>query len=68
MHLITRGVDEAFVVDDNIIVRVVEIAGDEVRLAIASPHSRPRYREVVLRRESDYDRQEDAVPELLATR
>lgn len=44
----TRGVDEAIVVGDTI-VRVLEIEGGQVRLAIASPGSLPTYREVTLR-------------------
>ncbi|REJ89125.1 MAG: carbon storage regulator [Planctomycetota bacterium] len=51
MLVMTRGVDEAFVVGDTI-VRVVEINRDEVRLGVSSPCSKPRYREVTLRRDA----------------
>lgn len=52
MLVMTRGVDEAFVVGETI-VRVVEIAGDEVRLGVSSPYAKPRYREVTLRRDTE---------------
>ncbi|MFO1092953.1 MAG: carbon storage regulator [Planctomycetaceae bacterium] len=52
MLVLTRGEDEAIVMGD-VIVRVVEIQDQMVRLAIASPHARPRYREVTLMRDSD---------------
>lgn len=54
MLVMTRGVDEAIVVGESI-VRVLEIQEHTVRLAISSPHARPRYREVTLRRDSDAD-------------
>jgi len=54
MLVLTRGVDEAFVVGE-MIVRVVEINDEYVRLGIASPTAVPKYREVTLRRGSDAD-------------
>ena len=47
MQIVERGIDEAVIVDD-VIVRVVSVAGREVRLAVASPDGAPRYREIVL--------------------
>lgn len=52
MLVLTRGEDEAIVLGD-VIVRVVEIQAQAVRLAIASPHTIPRYREVTLRCDSE---------------
>jgi carbon storage regulator CsrA len=65
MLVLTRGVDEAIVVGE-MIIRVVDVQEDAVRLAIASPHTRPRYREVTLRREAGSDSLELALPEALA--
>lgn len=64
MLVMTRGIDEAIVIGDTII-RIVEIQEDAVRLGIASPHARPRYREVTLRREAGGDSLEFALPESL---
>ena len=47
MIYIDRGVDEAVWVGETV-VRILEVDGDEVRIAISSPDS-PRYQEVVLR-------------------
>lgn len=47
MHVMTRGVDEAIVVDGTI-VRVLEIHEGQVRLGIATPNSTVPYREVTL--------------------
>lgn len=52
MLVLTRGVDEAVVIGETI-VRVVEVSENEVRLGIASPRARPRYREVTLRRDAE---------------
>lgn len=52
MLIVERGIDEAVIVDE-IIVRVVSVAGREVRLAVASPDGAPRYREVVLELPAD---------------
>jgi carbon storage regulator CsrA len=52
MLVLTRGVDEAVVIGETI-VRVVEVSENEVRLGIASPRARPRYREVILRRDAE---------------
>ncbi len=65
MLVMTRGVDEAIIVGD-MIIRVVEVQDDNVRLGIASPYTRPRYREVTLRREEGSDSLEFALPEALA--
>jgi carbon storage regulator CsrA len=64
MLVLTRGVDEAFVVGE-LIVRVVEINDEFVRLGIASPHAVPRYREVTLRRGSDADSEFVGMPQAL---
>jgi carbon storage regulator CsrA len=65
MLVMTRGVDEAIVVGE-MIIRVVDVQDDSVRLGIASPHTRPRYREVTLRRDEGSDSLELALPEALA--
>jgi sRNA-binding carbon storage regulator CsrA len=52
MLIVERGIDEAVIVDE-VIVRVVSVAGREVRLAVASPDGAPRYREVVLQLPSE---------------
>jgi sRNA-binding carbon storage regulator CsrA len=65
MLVMTRGEDEAIVIGD-MIIRVVEIQEEMVRLGIASPYTRPRYREVTLRREAGSDSLEFALPEALA--
>ena len=67
MHVVTRGVDEAVIIGETI-VRVVEIKGDQVRLAISSPHGKPRYREVTLRCEAHHGPFSIGLPELLSTR
>jgi carbon storage regulator CsrA len=54
MLVMMRGVDEGIVVGETLI-RVVEIQEGHVRLAIASPQSTPRYREVTLRCDSEMD-------------
>jgi carbon storage regulator CsrA len=64
MLVLTRGVDEAFVVGE-LIVRVVEINQEYVRLGIASPHATPKYREVTLRRGSDADSDFVGMPQAL---
>ena len=65
MLVLSRGVDEAVVIGDTI-VRVVDVRDNEVRLGIASPHARPRYREVTLRRDSDEEPLVLALPERLS--
>lgn len=65
MLVLTRGVDEALVVGETI-VRVVAINDEYVRLAIASPHAAPRYREVTLRRGSDADSESVGLPEAMS--
>ena len=65
MLVMTRSVDEAIVVGD-MIIRVVEVQRDNVRLGIASPHTRPRYQEVTLRREAGSDVLQLALPKAMA--
>jgi carbon storage regulator CsrA len=65
MLVLSRGVDEAVVIGDTI-VRVVDVRDNEVRLGIASPHARPRYREVTLRRDNKDEPLKLALPERLS--
>jgi hypothetical protein len=46
-HEIERGCDQAIVVGETI-VRVVDVVGTRVTLAVSRPDGRPRYQEVVV--------------------
>lgn len=48
MHVLTRGVDEGVVIDDEIRVMVLEINENFVRLGITVPNEEPSYREQIV--------------------
>jgi len=48
MTQIWRRVNEGVTIDDDIIVKVLEVGQSFVRLAISCPRSEPRYQEVEL--------------------
>lgn len=49
MQVFSRAADESLIVGDDLIVTVVAIDGSKVTLAISSPNTRPRYREITVR-------------------
>ncbi len=48
MRIIKRGVGEALKVAGNVSVKVLQVRGDKVRVAIDSPADKPVYRNEVL--------------------
>ncbi len=62
MQMISRRVDEGFVIENDIHVTVLDICEDYVRLAISSPNNTLPYREETLYWE---DSQARPAPELL---
>lgn len=49
MIVMSRRQDEQIVIGDNIVITIVDIRGDEVRLAIDTPSEAPVWREEVYR-------------------
>lgn len=50
MLVLSRKSGEAIVIDNEIVVRIVEIKGDRVKLAFDAPHSVPVHRAEVFER------------------
>lgn len=57
MLALTRKVDEAIIIDDNIEIKILEISGDKVRIGISAPKEMSIYREEIYNqvRESNQD-------------
>ncbi len=55
MEIVTRGVNESIVIDQDIVVTVLEVSEEFVRLAVVNPHECPSYQEhtVFLSQEPD---------------
>lgn len=51
MLVLTRRVNERVVIDDNIVVTVLEVHGEQVRIGIEAPRDVKVFREEVIERE-----------------
>jgi carbon storage regulator CsrA len=65
MQMITRRVNEALVIGDDIHVTVLDICDGYVRLAISSPKNDPSYWEQTLYWDEACEQEETAEPALL---
>lgn len=59
MLVLTRRVGEAIMIGTDVVVKVVEVRGDQVRIAIEAPRSVPVHREEVHRELHPPDSTED---------
>ncbi|GMO44267.1 MAG: carbon storage regulator CsrA [Termitinemataceae bacterium] len=47
MLILTRKTDEKIIIDENIIISIIEVRGDQVRIGVDAPKSVKVYREEV---------------------
>lgn len=50
MLVLSRKLGEKIVIGDNVVVTVVDVAGDRIRLGVSAPHDVPIHRQEIFER------------------